>query len=149
MTQPVMRVADVAAAIAALTVPGITIWGLDEMKPALSDRDCPVLGPSANNPAFLTDWEARRLTPQGNQRNSYTLNYTLFQAPVGADRGLFKQYPDMVENARRIVEALQAVPRVNGCKSITLAGMPAFGAVSDASGQVFHGATFALRVVEF
>lgn len=149
MTQPVMRVADVAAAVAALTIRGITILGLDEMKPALSERDCPVLGPSTNSPSFLTDWETRRISTQGNQRNSYTLNYTLYQAPVGADRGLFRQWPEMVENARKVVEALQAVPRVDGCKSLTLAGMPAFGAVFDASGQQFHGATFALRVVEF
>ena len=149
MTQPVMRVAEVATAIAALTIQGITILDLDEMKHALTDRDCPLLGPSANDPPFLTDWQARRITLQGNWSNEYTLNYTFYQAPVGADRGLFKQYPAMVENARRIVEAFQAIPRVDGCKSIALAGMPQFGAVFDASGQQFHGAGFALRVVEF
>lgn len=149
MTQPVMRIAAVATAVAELTVQGITILDLDQMKPALTDRDCPLLGPSANNPSFLTDWQAQRLSLQGNQRNSYTLNYTLYQAPVGADRGLFKQYPDMIENARKVMEALQALPRVDGCKSITVAGMPAFGAVFDASGQQFHGATFALSIVEF
>lgn len=149
MTQPVMRVADVAAAIANLGVVGITILDLDKMKQALTDRDCPLLGPSANNPSFLTDWQARRISMQGNQENRYTLNYTLYQAQVGADRGLFAQYPVMIENARKIVEALQALPRVAGCKSITLAGMPSFGQVFDASGQQFHGATFALRVIEF
>lgn len=149
MTGQVLRVAQVAAAIAGLTIPGVTVLDLDQMKPALTDRDCPLLGPSANNPSFLTDWESRRVSTQGNYRNAYTLNYTLYQAPVAQDRGLFAQYPNMVENARRVAEALQAVPRVDGCKSITLAGMPAFGPVSDASGQQFHGATFALRVVEF
>jgi len=149
MTQPVMRVADVAAAIAALTIQGITILDLPDMKPALTDRDCPLLGPSSNNPSFLTDWEAKRITLQGNWSNRYTLNYTLYQAPVGADRGLFAQYPVMVENARKIVGAFQAITKVDGCKSIVLAGMPAFGQVFDASGQQFHGATFALRVTEF
>mgnify|MGYP001572819090 FL=1 len=149
MTQPVMRMAEVATAIAALTIRGITILDLDEMKHALTDRDCPLLGPSANDPSFLTDWQAQRITLQGNWSNQYTLNYTLYQSPVGADRGLFKQYPDMVENVRRIVEALQAVPRVDGCKSIALAGMPAFGPVFDASGQQFHGARLALRIIEF
>lgn len=149
MTQPVMRVADVAAAVAALTIQGITILGLNKMKPALIDRDCPLLGPSSNNPSFLTDWQARRITTQGNWDNRYTLNYTLYQAPVGTDRGLFVEYPAMIENARRIVEAFQAITKVDGCKNIVLLGMPQFGQVFDASGQQFHGATFALRVTEF
>ena len=144
-----MRMADVAAAIAALTIQGITIFDLPNMKPALTDRDCPMLGPSSNNPSFLTDWQARRITMQGNWSNSYTLNYTLFQAPVGTDRGLFAKYPDMIENARKIVEAFQAITKVDGCKNIVLLGMPAFGQVFDASGQQFHGATFALRIIEF
>src|SRR3990167_9244838 len=149
MTQLVMRVADVAAAVAALTIQGITILGLNEMKPALTDRDCPLLGPSSNNPSFLTDWDSKRITMQGNWSNRYTLNYTLYQAPVGADRGLFAQYPVMIENARKIVETFQAITKVDGCKSIMLAGMPAFGQVFDASGQQFHGATFALKFIEF
>jgi len=149
MTQPVMRVKQVADAVAALTIQGITILDLDQMKPALTDRDCPMLGPSSNNPSFLTDWQARRITTQGNWDNRYTLNYTLYQAPVGADRGLFAQYPVMIENARRIVEAFQAITKVDGCKNIALAGMPQFGQVFDASGQQFHGAIFALKVVEF
>ena len=149
MTQPVMRVAQVASAIAALTIPGIKIVDLDQMKAALTDRDCPMLGPSSNNPSFLTDWTSQRRSLQGNPDNRYTLNYTLYQASVGSDRGLFAQYPTLIENARKVVEAIQALPRVDGCKSITLAGMPAFGSVFDASGQQFHGALFALRIVEF
>lgn len=149
MTQSVLRLAEVATAIASLTLSGITILDLDAMPQAVMERACPLLGPSSHDPAFLTDWSARRLTLQGNQENRYTLNYILFQAPVGADRGLFKQYPAMVENARRVVEVFQALPRVDGCKSLTLAGMPNVGPVHDASGQTFHGALFALRVVEF
>lgn len=144
-----LRIATVAASIAALTVPGITILDLDEMPASLVGRPLPLLGPSAVNPTFLTDWETRRLTLQGNAQNSYTLNYTLYQVPVGSDRGLFAQYPVMVANAAKVVEAIQALPRVDGCKHIALAGMPQFGPVFDASGQQFHGATFALRVTEF
>jgi len=149
MTQPVMRVAEVATAIASLTIPGITIYDLDAMPQTISERQVPLFGPSANDPSFLTDWQARRITLQGNWHNSYTLNYTLYHAPVGADRGLFKQYPAMVENARKIVEALQAIPRVDGCKAVELVGLPQFGPVFDAYGQQFHGASFALRVTEF
>lgn len=149
MTQPVMRVAAIATAIAALDIEGITILDLDEMPPMVSERQCPLLGPSSHDPSFLTDWGDRRISFQGNQANTYTLNYKLFQAPVGADRGLFKQYPAMVESARKIAETLQALVRVSGCKSIALASMPQFGPVVDASGQIFHGAVISLRVVEF
>lgn len=151
MTQKVMRVAEVASAIAALDIQGIGIHDLKDMKPALTARDCPLLGPdpSTESASFLTGWMSRRISMQGNQDNRYVLNYTLYQAPMGQDRGLFAQYPEMVENARRIVEALQALPRIEGCKSIALEGMPTFGRVFDASGQPFHGAHFAIRIVEF
>lgn len=149
MSQPVMRVAEVTAAIAALTVPGITLYGLDEMPPAVNERMCPLFGPSSNDPSFLTDWDAQLITLQGNKRNNYNLHFKLYQAPVGADRGLFKQYPVMVENARKLAEAIQAVTRVAGCKHVRLYEMPQFGPVTDASGQQFHGAAFTIQVVEF
>lgn len=151
MTQKVMRVAEVARAIAALDIQGVKTHDLKDMKAALTDRDCPLLGPdpSSENASFLTNWTSKRISLEGNQDNRYVLNYTLYQAPLGQDRGLFAQYPEMVENARKIVEALQALPRVEGCKSIALDGMPTFGKVFDASGQPFHGAHFALKIVEF
>ena len=149
MTQPVMRVAEVAAAVAAMTVPGITILDLDEMKQAVTDRDCPLFGPSANDPSYLTDWDTVRISMQGNRANNYNLNYTYFHAAVGSDRGLFKQWPEMMENVRKLAEAIAALPRVDGCKSIALNEMPRFGLVNDASGNPFHGAVFQLYVMEF
>jgi hypothetical protein len=144
-----LRLADVAAAVAALDIDGVTVFDLDDMPQAVDPRTCPLLAPSASDPAFLTDWETRRLTLQGNVQNSYTLNYTLFQAKVGTDRGLFAQYPAMVATAQTVVDAFNGLSKVDGCKFIQLAGMPQFGPVFDASGQQFHGATLSLRVTEF
>lgn len=144
-----LQAARIDAAISALTLPGITLKGLAEMPIALTARDCPLLGPSAYEPAWVTDWEALRVSLQGNHRNAYTLNYTYYQAPVGTDRGLFYRYPDMLTNVAAIATALEALPRVNGCQSLELLALPQFGPVHDASGQLFIGATFALRVIEF
>jgi hypothetical protein len=55
----------------------------------------------------------------------------------------------MVETAQVIADALLAVTRVDGCQHLSLAAMPQFGPVADASAQVFHGAVISLRVVEF
>ena len=144
-----LHVTDVATAIAALTIPGIRLHDLPDMPQAVDTRQCPLLGPSSHEPEFLTDWVSARISFQGNVQNAYTLNYTLFQSPAGKDRGLFVEYPAMVENAQKVISALQAVAKVDGCKSITLAGMPAFGRVFDASGNQFHGAKIAIRVIEF
>lgn len=144
-----LHVADVAAAIAALDIDGVTVYDLDQMPQAVDERACPALGPSASDPSFLTEWEARRLTTQGNWQNVYTLNYSLFQAKVAKGRGLFEQYPAMVAKAAAVVEAFQRITRVDGCKHIAVAGMPAFGPVFDASGQQFHGCTVSLRVHEY
>lgn len=144
-----LHLAEVAAAVAALDIPGIAVLGLNEMPQALTNRPLPLLAPSSHEPSFLTDWEAVRLTTQGNYRNSYTLNYKLFQASAGKDRGLFTQYPEMVANAQKVVDAFQAIVAVAGCKRIELAAMPQFGPVPDSSGQIYHGAVISLRITEF
>jgi hypothetical protein len=144
------HIQNVTAALAALTiaVPKLSIRTEQDMLMQVIERDCPLLGPSSD-PSFLTDWETRRISLQGNQQNSYTLNYTYFQAPVGQDRSLFAQYPVMVEHVKTIVDALQTLSAVDGCKSIALEDLPRFGPVHDAMGNVFVGATLSLRVIEF
>jgi hypothetical protein len=144
-----LHVADVAAAIAALDIDGVTIYDLDQMPQAVDERACPVLGPSSHEPAYLTDWTARRITTQGNYEMSYVLNYKLFQAKIGKDRGLFAQYPVMVDNAAAVLNAFLALTAVNGCKRLEITSLPQFGNIVDASGQQFHGATLSLRVTEF
>lgn len=144
-----LHLREVAAAIAALDFRVVTCLDLDAMPDAVTLRSKPVLAPSSHEPNFLTDWTAKRISTQGNQQNEYTLNYSLFFAPVGKERGLFKLWPEMVECAQTIVGVLQAQAKVDGCKSLTVAGMPQFGPVVDASGVQFHGATLALRIVEF
>ena len=137
MTQPVMRVAQVASAIAALDIQGIKIVDLHQMKAALTDRDCPMLGPSQQQSVVSHGLDlAAALAAKGKTIATRSTTRSI-RAPVGSDRGLFAQYPTLIENARKIVEAIQALPRVDGCKSITLAGMPAFGSVFDASGNSF------------
>jgi hypothetical protein len=144
-----LHLVNVAAAIAALDIDGVTIYDLDQMPQAVDERACPVLGPSSHEPAYLTDWQTARISLQGNHTHTYTLNYKLFQAKIGKDRGLFAQYPVMAANAAAVADAFNALVRVDGCKRIELAGMPAFGNITDASGQQFHGATISLRVTEF
>jgi hypothetical protein len=144
-----IHITEIADAIATLDIPGVHIRRLDQMPEAVDTRELPLLGPSANNPSFLTDWENVRITTAGNRKITYTLNYTLFQAPVGADRGLFKQYPAMVATAETVADAFNRITVVRGTQHIELAAMPAFGPVFDASGQQFHGATISLRVTEF
>lgn len=144
-----LHLSDVATAIAALDIEGVTIKDLDEMPQAVDERECPVLGPSSHDPAFLTDWEQTRISVAGNRQMVYTLNYKLFQAPVGKDRGLFKQFPALVDTAQKIADAFNGLTAVTGCKHIRLEAMPAFGPVADASAQLFHGATLAFRVTEF
>lgn len=143
----ILHVTPVAAAVAALDIPGIAVARLNEMPQGLTGRPLPLLAPAIDRP-YLTDWVARRLTLEGNYHNSYTLNYTLYQATL-KDRGLFAVFPDLVASAEKVVNAFQRLVQVNGCKRIELAGWPQLGPVSDASDQKFHGATFALRVQEY
>ena len=143
-----LHIADVAAAIAALDIDGVTVYDLSAMPQAVDERALPALGPSVDR-AFLSDWTGRRITTQGNVEMTYTLNYTLYQAKIGKGRGLFEQYPVMVATAQAIADRFNSLSRVDGCKRLELAAYPAFGKVMDASGQEFHGAIISLRVTEF
>lgn len=153
-----LHVADVAAAIAALDIDGqdgagktktVTVYDLDQMPQTVDERACPALGPSSHEPAFVTDLAVKRLTTHGNYQVTYVLNYKLFQAKIGKDRGLFAQYPAMVNSAMAVINTLLALTKVDGCKRLEIASLPQFGNVVDASGQQFHGASLALLVTEF
>ena len=144
-----LHLRNVATAIAALEIEGVTVKDLDQIPNTIEDRELPVLAPSSHEPAFLTDWEQEQISLARNRQTSYTLNYKLFQVPAGKERGLMKTYPGMVETAEAVADAFMALTNVPGCKYLTLSAMPQFGPVVDASGKLFHGAVISLRVTEF
>lgn len=143
-----LHVVEVARAIAAMTIDGVTVAELEEMPLSATSRDLPLLAPAVDR-AFLSDWVSRRISAQGNVAMAYTLNYTFYYAPFGQGRGLADIYPSLIAAVQTVVDAFNAVTRVNGCKRLELAGLPQVGLVRDASENQFHGALLALRVTEF
>jgi hypothetical protein len=144
-----LHVTAVAAAVAALDIPGVAIQDVNEMAQGLTGRTLPLLTPGVAEGPFLSDWEPRRISLEGNYQNSYTLNYTLYYAPAGKDRGLFALYPGMVAAVEKVINAFQRLTHVTGCKSITLERIPQMGQIRDVSDQKYHGAVLSLRVIEF
>lgn len=144
--------ADVAQSLAALDIRSasarIPVLDVHELPQGLTNRPLPLLAPAVDR-AFLSDWTATRITTAGNHQNAYTLNYAFYQAPFAKGRGAFEPFQDTVENVEAVLSAIQALPRVAGCKRIEVAGVPQVGLVRDASDQQFHGAIISLRVTEF
>lgn len=136
----------VAASIAGLAVPGVSIKGLDAIPEAVG-REYPVLFPKPDG--FLGGLEIERASFDGKYNVFYTMSYTYCHAPVGEGRGLFAHYQAMVRNVMAILDAILTNHALTGCIDIQSQALPAFGPVFDPSGQQFHGCTFAFRVMEF
>lgn len=139
----------IAASIAGLSISGVTVKGLTTIPSAVDVRQCPVLAPSVNDPPFMTGLAVTRDSFSGLKTITYTLNWKLYAAPVGSERNLLALYPTLVTKALLVLDTIIANDALSGSIDVTPEDVPQFGAVSDPSGNQFHGAVIAVRCMEF
>ena len=138
--------------IAAISVTGLTIYDLDDLKDALDVSACPVLYPDPVN--FVTNLRVEmnsfEITGGAKKTIYYTLTYIFAYAPAGSGRGLFDKYPGMVDLAADILDALQAArTTISGSLLFDINTIAGFGPVADPAGNIFHGCQFLLDCQEF
>ena len=145
-----LQISTITAAIAGLTVTGVTILDTDEIPFEVGLRQS-VLFPEPVN--FVTDFTVTRdsmgIASQARKTVTYTLNYTFAHSQVGTGRGLADLYGDMVSTAYAIVDAIIALDTVSGAVGIDDPTINQFGVVVDPSGVSYHGCKIAVRVTEF
>ena len=144
----------IASSIATLSVPGVTVLGLDEIPETVTGRDCPLMYPRPDG--FMSNLRVERVSfgPASSAAKDvrYTLHYTFLLAPVGDGRGLFDVYADMVSYVLAILDAIIADDALNGTITgvidITPQGVVRFGLVASPAGGHFHGAQLSFEVLE-
>ena len=145
-----LAVTSVATDIAGLSVTGLTIKDLDNFEDEVLHRDGPVLMPA---PQYFTDPAIERMSygPGSVAKTNvyYTLNYRMFYAEVGVERGLSDVYQDMVSLTADLMDAIIANDYTDDAVDISIASIGAFGVVVDPTDNPFYGVDIGIRVLEY
>lgn len=145
-----LAVRTIAENIAALSVSGVTIHDLDDLKGEYLERDLPVLIP--NPEGYVANVLVERDSygsSEAKQHITYDLTYRYLHARVGSGRGLFDQYPQMVTNTGLILDRLIASDALSNQIDFRVVNVSAFGPVQDPSGNLYHGCDIIVNVMEF
>lgn len=140
---------NITSAIAALSISGVTIKDTDQIVASWQSQPH-VLYP--NPEGFIT---AFSLTYQSFTRGAssdvdirYTLNYRYLGTAIGDGSQLMRGYDDMVTKVAAIVaKFIETTAPYDGKVDLTL-GPISIGARSDPAGNMYHGADFALLIME-
>jgi hypothetical protein len=146
-----LQIATITSNIAALSISGVTILDIDEIKEGIKERDGATFFP--NPIGFVTDLRVEPVTLGSAGARSYnvwySLHYVLAYAPIGSGRGIFDKYPSMVATAFSIIDALIANDALAGTQEFQVQSIPEFGPVSDPSGKMHHGCQIVIDIMEF
>jgi hypothetical protein len=141
----------ITAAIAGLTVTGVTIRDTSALTDHIEHRDEPCLVPLPNN--FVNFQPVIRDTygPAATAKKTVTfeLNYRFFHSDAGEGRGLYDQFPDFMDKLFAINDALIAADALGGTVDMQLLGNPNLGVVVNGGGGEFWGADITILCTLF
>jgi hypothetical protein len=144
-----LRIATVADSIAGLTVTGLVLKDLDQVKAKMDTRQAALMP----LPDFVTGFEMVRDSYGGANAKmtvSYTLNYRLFFKPAGTGRTMIlEQLPGLVAMIAAIWDAVLAISTIAGCEDIIPLDVSTIGVVNDPGDNAWWGCDMAFRVKEF
>lgn len=151
-----IQITDLVDAISQLEIAGVRVLDMDEIKPEVLARECPVLMPEPLN--FVSNIIITRDTSGAaswaKKTITYTLNYVFLYAPVGTGRELQK-YGDMVKKAFAVLDAfishddLTVNTTYDEAVDISPVSVTEFGPVPDPSGGLYLGCRMQFVVTEF
>lgn len=143
-----LNAAAISAAIASLTVSGVTIKDVDEIPQSVLDRDCPILFPIPG--AWLDGGDAvsedeSTFGPAGSRywETHTTLRYVYLRTQIGTGRSINEHYAGAVTDIEAIITAVTAVD-VDTMDLESITHNP-IGTVPDPTGKKFVGCNFSFR----
>lgn len=140
---------DVATAIAAFSVSGVTIQNLTTI-PENTTLAGPTLFPNSN---FVTNMQVTRATfgTAGAERIDieYDLNYIYTHCAIGSGVGSFAPYSAMIDKIILMQLAFMNNDNVRDGTSLTFGTIGNIGAVTDAAGNSYWGCSITAHVLEF
>ena len=142
---------DVASAIAALSIAGVTVRDIDSI-PVNAKMMIPVLYPVPNG--FVTDltWSRETFgTESVHAMNlTYVLHYKYLHAIVGSGGSLLSVYGAMIRNIIKIIKAILEDSDLGGAVDVTLNTISDIGVHTDPAGEMqFHGVDITIKVLEY
>jgi hypothetical protein len=140
-----------ALSITAYGTKTLKIYDLDTIPDFFDEREVPAMFPDAS--AFVTDFNAVRSTmgPAASAMHTFTyrLNYIVAVMPSGSERGLYEIYDNMVATGEAIIKKITESDDTFTVANIEPGPVGAFGVITDASGQSFHGFNISFSCEEF
>lgn len=140
----------VSAAIAALSISGVTLKDIDEI-PESAQMLTPLIVPRPND--FITNIkpEAKSFGSNGSELMdvSYSLNYVFCYTEIGSGINAFAPYSGLLSMLILIINTILNNDKVNGLVDIQLESIGDIGSVEDFAGNKFWGCNFSLRCLEF
>jgi hypothetical protein len=141
----------ITAAIAGLTVTGVTIRDTSALTDHVEHRDEPLLAPRPNQFVNMQPVQRDTYGPAATAKKTVTfeLTYRFFHSDAGEGRGLYDQFPDFMSKIFAINDALIAADALGGTVDMQLIGNPEFGVVTDGGGGEFWGADLTILCTVF
>jgi len=143
--------ATITDSIAGISVSGVTIKDIDEIPESVLVRDCPIMYPEPDG--FISGLTyTRDSTGPGSTALAtvtYNMTYAFLYTPVGAGRGLFDIYDDMLTKVGLIIDAIIISDGITGVVDLTIGDAIQFGAVPDPAGNMFIGTRLIFAIMEF
>lgn len=142
-----VQIATVADSISKLSISNVTIKDIDQL--SASWKSLPnVLYPRPEN--FITGVS---LIPAVMSKQKYdlhyVLNYRFLNVQLGNDAVLFATYPALIAKIVLIANAIITNHNLTGVIDVSFGGITAIGALPDPAGNAYHGADFAINVLEY
>jgi hypothetical protein len=135
-------ISTITAAIAGLTISGVTVLDTNALRDAMVDIDLPCLAPRPYSFVNLQPVERDTFGAAAVARKTvlFSLNYRYFHAPVGQGLGEYETFPGFLTNLFALADALIAADALGGTVDMNLASMPDLGVVQDGANTNFWGA---------
>jgi hypothetical protein len=138
------RIVEAATWVSNLSVSGLAIFDLDEIKELMLPHDLPCLMPHPKN--FITQFSAPLFSMSRKRDRSYTLNYRLYFKPVTGTLKFFGPYSDLVKMAVKILDGIIDATPPDGMN--IMPAIKEIGGVEDSAGNMYHGCDFEFTVTE-
>ena len=144
-----LRIATVADSISKLSVSGLTICDIDQIK-TVEDKRRSAMIPNVDYISDVAVQVDSFGADIGKMTVFYTLNYRLLYKPIGTERTMsIVHFSGLVAMVGLIWDAFLAIGAISGCEDLSIANIGNLGLVEDPSGNGWWGCDLGFRVMEF
>jgi len=142
-------VSTVAASIAALTVSGVTIKGIDKI-PDSASLITPVLIPQPNDYMTGTQMTFESYGSNGTAKMNmeYDLNYVFLYCQVGGINA-FAPFSPLMGKLSEVLVTIMSNDAITGAVDMKLGSVDRIGVITDSAGVEYWGVMITLHVTEY